>query len=128
MNKKTIWITGGSTGIGKALALNFANKGWNVAISARRENLLKEIAYTNTNITSFPLDVTDKSKCNEVFEEIRKKTEDQISSEMENLYKESLNLRFQKSSGQLENTSRINKVRKLIARMKTVLNERSTGK
>jgi large subunit ribosomal protein L29 len=47
---------------------------------------------------------------------------------MENLYKESLNLRFQKSSGQLENTSRINKVRKLIARMKTVLNERSEGK
>ena len=61
-------------------------------------------------------------------EEIRKKTEDQISSEMENLYKESLNLRFQKSSGQLENTSRINKVRKLIARMRTVLNERSEGK
>ena len=47
---------------------------------------------------------------------------------MENLYKESLNLRFQKSSGQLENTSRINKVRKLIARMKTVLNERSKSK
>ena len=43
MNKKTIWITGGSTGIGKALALKFANEGWNVAISARRENLLKEI-------------------------------------------------------------------------------------
>ena len=61
-------------------------------------------------------------------EEIRKKTEDQISSEMENLYKESLNLRFQKSSGQLEITSRINKVRKLLARMKTVLNERSEGK
>ena len=61
-------------------------------------------------------------------EEIRKKTIDQISSEMENLYKESLNLRFQKSSGQLENTSRIKKVRKLIARMKTVLNERSESK
>ena len=42
MNKKTIWITGGSTGIGKALAVKFASKGWNVAISARRENLLKE--------------------------------------------------------------------------------------
>ena len=35
MNKKTIWITGGSTGIGKALAIKFANEGWNVAISAR---------------------------------------------------------------------------------------------
>ena len=43
MNKKTIWITGGSTGIGKALAIKFANKGWNVAISARREELLNEI-------------------------------------------------------------------------------------
>ena len=60
MNKKTIWITGGSTGIGKALAIKFASMGWNVAISARRENLLKEISDANENIYSFPLDVTDK--------------------------------------------------------------------
>ena len=70
MNKKTIWITGGSTGIGKALAIKFASKGWNVAISARRENLLKEISDHNENIYGFPLDVTDKSKCKEVFEQI----------------------------------------------------------
>jgi len=57
MNKKTIWITGGSTGIGKALAIKFANEGWNVAISARRENLLKEISEMYENIHSFPLDV-----------------------------------------------------------------------
>ena len=43
MNKKTIWITGGSTGIGKALAIKFASKGWNVAVSARREELLNEM-------------------------------------------------------------------------------------
>ena len=67
MNKKTIWITGGSTGIGKALAIKFANEGWNVAISARRENLLKEISNNNENIYGFPLDVTDKSKCKYVF-------------------------------------------------------------
>ena len=73
MNKKTIWITGGSTGIGKALAIKFANKGWNVAISARRESLLKEISETYENIHSFPLDVTDKNKCNEVFNDIKKK-------------------------------------------------------
>ena len=73
MNKKTIWITGGSTGIGKALAIKFANKGWNVAISARRENLLKEISDSNENIYGFPLDVTDKLKCKEVFEEIKNK-------------------------------------------------------
>ena len=75
MNKKTIWITGGSTGIGKALAIKFANKGWNVAISARRENLLKEISDNNKNIYGFPLDVTDKSKCKEVFEQIKNKFE-----------------------------------------------------
>ena len=73
MNKKTIWITGGSTGIGKALAIKFASKGWNVAISARRENLLKEISDHNENIYGFRLDVTDKSKCKEVFEQIKNK-------------------------------------------------------
>ena len=73
MNKKTIWITGGSTGIGKALAIKFASKGWNVAISARRENLLKEISDENENIHGFPLDVTDKLKCKEVFQQIKDK-------------------------------------------------------
>ena len=73
MNKKTIWITGGSTGIGKALAIKFANMGWNVAISARRESLLKEISENHENISSFPLDVTDKKKCNETFNDIKNK-------------------------------------------------------
>ena len=73
MNKKTIWITGGSTGIGKALAIKFAKEGWNVAISARRENLLKEISNNNENIYDFPLDVTNKSKCKDVFKEIENK-------------------------------------------------------
>ena len=57
-------------------------------------------------------------------EEIRKKTNDQLKTELSNLYKESFNLRFRKSSGQLENTSRIFKVRKLIARIKTIMNEK----
>ena len=56
--------------------------------------------------------------------EVRNKTVDQLNIELENLYKESLNLRFQKSSGQLENTSRISKVRKLIAKIKTIKNEK----
>ena len=60
--KKTIWITGGSTGIGKALAIRFANEGWNVAISARRENLLKELSDRYENISPFPLDVTEVKK------------------------------------------------------------------
>ena len=53
-------------------------------------------------------------------EEIRNKTIDQLKTELLNLYKEAFNLRFQKSSGQLENTSRIFKVRKLIAKIKTI--------
>ena len=75
MNKKTIWITGGSTGIGKSLAIKFANEGWNVAISARREELLNQISEKYENISSFPLDVTDKLKCKEIFNQIKNKYE-----------------------------------------------------
>ena len=75
MSKKTIWITGGSTGIGKALAIKFASKGWNVAISARRAELLNELSNSYENISSFPLDVTDKEKCKELFNEIKNKYE-----------------------------------------------------
>ena len=71
MSKKTIWITGGSTGIGKALAIKFANKGWNVAVSARRVELLDDLSKNYENISSFPLDVTDKTKCIEVFNQIK---------------------------------------------------------
>ena len=73
MNNKSIWITGASSGIGKALALKFAKEGWKVAISARRENLLNEISQSNENIMSFPLDVTDSEKCKNVFENIKNK-------------------------------------------------------
>ena len=76
MNKKTIWITGGSTGIGKALAIKFSNKGWNVAVSARREELLKELSNQYENISAFTLDVTDKEKCSEVFNKIKDKYKD----------------------------------------------------
>ena len=75
MSKKTIWITGGSTGIGKALAIKFASKGWNVAVSARRAELLNVLSSSHENISSFPLDVTDKEKCKEVFNEIKNKYE-----------------------------------------------------
>ena len=76
MTKKTIWITGGSTGIGKALAIKFASKGWDVAVSARRIELLNELSNSYENISVFPLDVTDKQKCKEVFNEIKNKYED----------------------------------------------------
>ena len=70
---KVIWITGASSGIGKALALKFANEGWQVAASARRENLLNEISVLNENISSFPLDVTNKDNCKETFQLIKNK-------------------------------------------------------
>ena len=73
MNNKTIWITGASSGIGKALAIKFAQEGWKVAISARRENLLKEISKSQNNIDYFPLDVTDIEKCKTVFNDVKKK-------------------------------------------------------
>jgi len=76
MNNKTIWITGASSGIGKALAIKFAQEGWNVAISARRENLLKEISKSQNNIDYFPLDVTDIEKCKTVFNDVKKKLGD----------------------------------------------------
>ena len=73
---KNIWITGASSGIGKALAIKFANEGWQVAASARRENLLKELSNKYQNISSFPLDVTDSEKCKFVFKDIIEKYKD----------------------------------------------------
>ena len=73
MKDKVIWITGSSSGIGKALAIKFAKKGWKVAISARRENLLNEIAKTYNDIFPYPLDVTDSNKCELVFNSIKEK-------------------------------------------------------
>ena len=76
MNNKTIWITGASSGIGKALAIKFSKEGWHVAISARREKLLEEIAKSNNNVYPFSLDVTDSEKCKSVFENVKKKIGD----------------------------------------------------
>ena len=73
MVDKVIWITGASSGIGKALAIKFAKKGWKVAISARRENLLNEIAKTYNDIFPYPLDVTDSKKCELVFNSINER-------------------------------------------------------
>ena len=65
-NQKKIWITGASSGIGKAVAIKFAAEGWKVAVSARRKEILQELE-KNENIVSYPLDVTDRSQINSVF-------------------------------------------------------------
>ena len=54
-------------------------------------------------------------------EELRGKTKDQLDDQLIDLRKEQFNLRFQRASGQLENTARVRQIRRDIARIKTVL-------
>ena len=64
-NQKKIWITGASSGIGRALAEKFALEGWKVAVSARRKEILNNMAI-NKNISSYPLDVTNQDQVNNI--------------------------------------------------------------
>ncbi|MCH9807546.1 MAG: 50S ribosomal protein L29 [Alphaproteobacteria bacterium] len=59
--------------------------------------------------------------------EIRDKSVDQLDDELLKLKKEQFNLRFQQSSGQLENTSRVKEVRRTIARVLTIRNEKKAA-
>ena len=53
--------------------------------------------------------------------DVRSMTPDQLSENLLNLKKEQFNLRFQRATGQMEKTHRVDEVRKDIARIKTVL-------
>jgi large subunit ribosomal protein L29 len=53
--------------------------------------------------------------------EFRTKSQDELREQLLQLKKEQFNLRFQKATGQLENTSRVREVRRDIARLKTIL-------
>ena len=68
-NQKKIWITGASSGIGKAVAEKFASEGWMVAASARRQEILNKMA-ENQNIFAYPLDVTQKENVTKIFNNI----------------------------------------------------------
>ena len=59
--------------------------------------------------------------------ELRDKTPDQLRDELTNLKKEAFNLRFQQATNQLENTARMREVRRNVARVKTILNEKAAG-
>ena len=72
---KKIWITGASSGIGRALAIKFSNEGWQVAASARRESLLNDLNKSNPNIHAFALDVKDEKSVRNVFQNILQKFE-----------------------------------------------------
>ena len=58
-------------------------------------------------------------------QELRDKTPDQLRDELANLKKEAFNLRFQQATNQLENTARMRQVRRDVARVKTILNEKA---
>jgi large subunit ribosomal protein L29 len=57
--------------------------------------------------------------------DVRSKTPDQLNDDLASLKKEQFNLRFQKATGQLEKSSRINEVRKDIARIKTIARQKA---
>ncbi len=60
--------------------------------------------------------------------DVRAKSADQLKDQLVGLKKEQFNLRFQRASGQLENTARVRAVRREIATIKTVLGERARKK
>ena len=59
--------------------------------------------------------------------DVRTKSVDELKDELLKLRKEQLNLRFQRSTGQLENSAAMRTVRKDIARVKTVLSKKNNG-
>ncbi|TVR06309.1 MAG: 50S ribosomal protein L29 [Salinarimonadaceae bacterium] len=59
-------------------------------------------------------------KSNQRMSDLSAMTADQLQDELVSLKKEQFNLRFQRATGQLENTSRVTQVRKDIARVKTI--------
>jgi large subunit ribosomal protein L29 len=56
--------------------------------------------------------------------DVRAKTDDELIEQLDVFGREIFNLRFQRANGQLENTARVRQVRRDIARIKTVLDER----
>jgi NAD(P)-dependent dehydrogenase (short-subunit alcohol dehydrogenase family) len=65
---KTIFITGTSTGLGKATAIHFAKEGWNVAATMRSPEKAKDFS-SYENIKVFKLDVTDPAEVARAIEE-----------------------------------------------------------
>ena len=62
-----------------------------------------------------------------VASELRDKTPDQLREQLAELKKEAFNLRFQQATSQLENTSRMRTVRRDVARVNTILNEKAAA-
>ncbi len=59
--------------------------------------------------------------------DLKTKTDDELSTELNNLKREQFNLRFQAATNQLEKPSRVKEVRRSIAQIKTLQTERSSS-
>ena len=73
LSDRTVWITGASSGIGRAVARQFAEAGADLALSARREGKLESVAEECEEVqtTVLPLDVTDRGANEDAVETIR---------------------------------------------------------
>jgi large subunit ribosomal protein L29 len=60
-------------------------------------------------------------------QELRDKTPDQLRDQLVHLKKEAFNLRFQMATGEVSNPARIRQVRREVARIKTILNEKAAA-
>jgi large subunit ribosomal protein L29 len=59
--------------------------------------------------------------------DLRNKSEAELKEELQGLLREQFNLRMQKGTGQLGNPARMKSVRRDVARVKTIMNEKSAG-
>lgn len=78
MNKKTVLITGASSGIGKAFAEKFAKEGWNLVITARRQQHLEDLAEQlgkryRTQITVIAADLAEPNAPQTIYDEVCKR-------------------------------------------------------
>lgn len=70
--KPLAWITGASQGIGAAVVAEMVAQGWRVAITARSEKKLKDVAQNNKDIFVYGCDITDAQKVENIIDKIEK--------------------------------------------------------
>lgn len=73
LQNKVAVVTGGSSGIGRAIALRFAKEGAKVVIIGRKEQALKDVCAKDKNITYLAGDITDSKVIDEIFDLVNTK-------------------------------------------------------
>lgn len=66
MDRKVVWITGASSGIGLALTKRYLDDGWKVLASARNQGELEPLLDNNQHLIFIPFDITDDSQMDSV--------------------------------------------------------------